>query len=159
MTQLIEVMLHGKVSLLKVLYGVDEREVVTEFFAQRIVAEEHGIVYGFLQWLNLLRIKIVAQIVAKRPHHSHIRVGVLQTKEVLTANPSVFIVVLTVKGINEERRTHPVDVVDMYVLILAHKQGSMANGTSSAEQIYEVGALGQEAHNALCQLVFASFVR
>lgn len=74
-----------------------------EFFAQRIVAEEHGIVYGFLQWLNLLRIKVGVQIVAKRPHHSHIGVGVLQPKEILTANPSVFVVVLAVEGIDEER--------------------------------------------------------
>ena len=56
MPQTIEVMRHGEVSLLKVLYWVDEREVMTEFFAQRIVAEEHGIVNGFLQWLNFLRI-------------------------------------------------------------------------------------------------------
>ena len=45
------------------------------------------------------------------------------------------------------------------MLIFAHEQSRMAHGASSAEQIYEVGALGQEAHNALCQLVFASFVR
>ena len=130
-----------------------------EFFAQRIVAEEHGIVYGFLQWLNLLRIEIAAHIVAKRPHHSHVWVGVLQPKEILTANPSVFIVVLAVDGIDEERGTHPVNIIDMYMLILSHKQGSMAHGASTAEQVYEVGTLGQEAHNALCQLVFASFVR
>ena len=118
--QPIEVMLHGKVSLLKVLYGVDECEVMPEFFAQRIVAEEHGIVYGFLQWLNLLRIEITAHIVAKRPHHSNIRVCVLQPKEILTANPSVLVVVLAVEGIDEERGTHPVNIIDMYMLILAH---------------------------------------
>lgn len=130
-----------------------------KFFAQRIVAEEHSIVYGFLQWLNLLRIKVVAQIVAKRPHHSHVWVGVLQPKEILTTNPSVFVVVLAVEGIDEERGTHPVNIIDMYMLILANQQGGMAHGASAAEQIHEVSALGQEAHNALCQLVFASFVR
>ena len=93
---------------------------MTEFFSQRIVAEEHGIVYGFLQWLNLLRIKVVVQIIAKRPHHSNIRVGVLQPKEILTANPSVLVVILAVEGIDEERGTHPVNIIDMYMLILAH---------------------------------------
>ena len=132
---------------------------MTEFFSQRIVAEEHGIVYGFLQWLNLLRIKVGVQIIAKRPHHSNVWVGVLQPKEILTANPSVLVVVLAVEGIDEERGTHPVNIIDMYMLILAHQQGGMAHGASTAEQVYEVGALGQEAHNALCQLVFASFVR
>ena len=130
-----------------------------EFFAQRIVAEEHGIVYGFLQWLNLLRIEIVAQIVAKRPHHSNIRVGVLQPKEILTANPSVLVVVLTVEGFDEQRGTHPVNIINMYMLILAHQQGSMAHGASTAEQIYAVGALVSEAHNPHCKLAFAPFVR
>lgn len=152
-------MIHGNVSLLNVLYRVDERKVITEFFAQRIVAEEHGIVYGFLKWLNLSRIDVVAQIVAKRPHHGNVWVGVLQTEEVFTAYPSSLVVVLAVESINEERRAHPVDVVYMYMLILAHKKGSMAHGASTAEQVYEVCALGQEAHNALCQLVFTSFVR
>ena len=101
---------------------------MAEFFAQRIVAEEHGIMYGFLQWLNLLRIKIVAQIVAKRPHHSHIGVGVLQPKEILTANPSVFIIVLAVEDIDEQSWSRPVNIINMYMLILAHQQGSMANG-------------------------------
>ena len=114
---------------------------------------------GFLQRFNLSRIEIVAQIVTKRPDECHVRVGVLQTEEVFTANPSVFIVVFPVERIDEERGAHPVDVVDVYVLIFAHEQRGMAHGASAAEQIHEVGALGQEAHDALCQLVFAPFVR
>ena len=43
-----EVVLYSNVSLLRVWYMVDERKVETEFFAQRIVAEEYGIMDGFL---------------------------------------------------------------------------------------------------------------
>lgn len=150
---------HGKVSLLEVVYGVDEREIVTEFFAKRIVAKEDGIMNGFLQRFNLSRIEIVAQIVAKRPDKGHVGVGVFEPEKVFTTNPSFFVVVLSVKSVNEERRAHPVDVVDVYVLIFSHEQRRMAHGASATEQIHEVGTFWQEAHDALCQFVFAALIR
>lgn len=114
---------------------------------------------GFLQRFNLSRIEIVTQIVAKRPDKGDVGVGVFQAEEVLTANPSVFVVVFPVERVDEERGAHPVDVVDVYVLIFSHEQRRMAHGASATEQIHEMGTFWQEAHDALCQFVFAALIR
>lgn len=155
---LAEIPLHGNISALHIFDRVDERQVVPQRLAKRIVAEEDGVVYSLLQRLYLLRIEIVAQVIAKRPYYRHIRVGVAQAEEILTAYPPRVVVVLAVKRINKQCGSHPVKVVDVDVLILAHHQCGMAHGTTAAEQIHEVGALGQEAYYALCQFVLTTFV-
>ena len=136
-----EVVLYSNVSLLRVWYKVDERKVETEFFAQRIVAEEYGIMDGFLQWFNLSRIEIAAHVATKRPHYGNVWVCVFQSGEVFMAYPSTLVVVLSVESIDEECRAHPVYVIYVNMLIFAYEQSRMAHGASSAEQIYEVGAL------------------
>jgi len=159
MPELAEVSLHGNVAALHIRDRVDKREVVAEGLAERIVGEEDGVVDGFLQRLNILGIEIVALVVPERPHHRHIRVGVAQAEEIISAYPPRIVVVLALQRVDEEGRAHPVQIVDVDVLILAHHQCGMAHGAAAAEQIHEVALAWQEAHNALRQLVFTSFVR
>ena len=151
-------MLHGKVSLLQVVQGRDEREVVPHLAGWLVVTVEHGIVDGTFQRLDVLRVEIVAHVVAKRPDDGHVGVGVLHPLKVLAAYPSVFVLILARQRILKERHGSPVDVVDVDVRPLAAQQCGMAHGATATEQVYEVVAVGQQAHDALCQFVLASLV-
>lgn len=146
-------MLHGEVSLLQVVDGLDEREVVAQLAGRLVVAVEHGIVDGTLQRLDVLRVEVVAHVVAKRPDDGHVGVGVLQPLEVLTAYPSRLVLVSPGQRVAEERDGSPVDVVDMHVGPLAAQQGAVGHGATAAEEVYQMVGLRQQTDDALCQLV------
>lgn len=73
---------------------------------------------GFLQWLYLFAVAIGLQVVAEREAYRYIRVSVLQSKEILTAYPSVLIVETALECLYKCFRHHRVYVVDMDMLIL-----------------------------------------
>ena len=78
--------------------------------------------------------------------------------EVFSAYPSGVVGIFAVEGVDEEGGAHPVDVVDVDVLILVLDEGSVSDGTAAAEEVDKMGALGQEAHDALSELVLGAFV-
>ena len=151
-------MLHGYVSLLQVVQRFDEREVVTQLAGWLVVAVEHGKVDGAFQRLNLLRVEVVAHVVAKRPDDGHVGVGILQPLEVLSAYPSRLVLISPGQRVTKERDGSPVDVVDVNVRPLVAQHGAVAHGTTAAEQVYQVVGFRHQAHNPFSQFVLASFV-
>ena len=81
-----------------------------------------------------------------------------QSKEVFSAYPSGVVGIFAIESVDEEGRAHPVDVVDVDVLILVFDESSMSDGTAATEEVDKMGALGQEAHDALGELVLGAFV-
>ena len=68
-------------------------------------------------------VQIIAQIVAKRPHEGNNWIRVFQAKEVFAAYPAIIIIIFPVETVNEELRTHRIDVVNMDMLIFASCHG------------------------------------
>ncbi len=153
-----EIVLHGEVTLLQVLDRVDERQVVTQLAGGLVVGVEHGVVDGTLQRLDVLRVEVVAHVVAERPDDGHVGVGVLQAEEVLAAYPARLVVVLARQRVLEELHWPPVDVVDMHVGPLLAQQCRMGHGAAPAEQVHEAVALRQQRDDALGQLVLRAHI-
>lgn len=153
-----EPVLHGQIAALRVANGVDEREVKAEVTGRLIVAEIDGVVDGTFQRLDVARIQIVAQVITERPDEGHVRVGVAQTEEVFARDPAMLALILAIQGIHKELRTHPVQVVDMDVAVLAPHQCGMAHRTASAKEVYQMVGTRQEPNDALGQLVLTAFI-
>ena len=78
--------------------------------------------------------------------------------EVFSADPSCVVGIFAIESVDEEGGTHPVDVVDVDVLVLVLDEGSVSYGTAATEEVDKMGALGQEAHDALSELVLGALV-
>lgn len=98
--------------------AVQERKVKAKVGRKCVVIEEHCIVQGFFQWLYVLSVKVVTEVVPEAPHECNIGVFVFEIVEVLTAYPPVLVGELAANGIGKQLRTHPVNVV--YVILLVH---------------------------------------
>lgn len=138
--------------------GVDKRQVVTKVGGKGVVGEKDGIVYGFFERFYVGAIEVVLHVVAERPDDSNVGVGIFKAVEVFSAYPSGVVGIFAVEGVDEEGGAHPVDVVDVDVLILVLDEGSVSDGAAAAEEVDKMGALGQEAHDALSELVLGAFV-
>ena len=114
--------------------------------------------YSFFERFNFFTVEITAHVIAERPDDSNVGVGTSQSKEIFMAYPSGVVGIFAVESIDEEGGTHPVDVVDVDVLILVLDEGSMGDGAAAAEEVDKMSALGQEAHDALGELVLGAFV-
>ena len=138
--------------------GVDKRQVVAKVSCKGVVREEYGVVYGFFERFYVLAIEIVFHIVAERPYDSNVGVGIFKAVEVFSAYPSGVVGIFAVESVDEEGGAHPVDVVDVDVLILVLDEGSVSDGAAATEEVDKMCALGQEAHDALGELVLGAFV-
>ena len=138
--------------------SVDKRQVVTKVGGKGVVGEEYGVVYGFFERFYVWAIEVIFHVVAERPYDSNVWVGIFKAVEVFSAYPSGVVSIFAVESIDEEGRAHPVDVVDVDVLILVLDEGSMGDGAAAAEEVDKMSALGQEAHDALGELVLGAFV-
>ena len=136
----------------------DKRQVVTKVGCKGVVGEEYGVVYGFFERFNFFTVEITAHVIAERPDDSNVGVGMSQSKEIFMAYPSGVVGIFAVESVDEEGGAHPVDVVDVDVLILVLDEGSVGNGAAATEEVDKMGALGQEAHDALGELVLGAFV-
>ena len=136
----------------------DKRQVVTKVGCKGVVGEEYGVVYGFFERFNFFTVEITAHVIAERPDDSNVGVGMSQSKEIFMAYPSGVVGIFAVESVDEEGGAHPVDVVDVDVLVLVLNEGSVSNGTAATEEVDKMGALGQEAHDALGELVLGAFV-
>ena len=136
----------------------DKRQVVTKVGCKGVVGEEYGVVYGFFERFNFFTVEITAHVIAERPDDSNVGVGMSQSKEIFMAYPSGVVGIFAVESVNEEGGAHPVDVVDVDVLILVLDEGCVGDGTAATEEVDKMGALGQEAHDTLGELVLGAFV-
>ena len=80
-----------------------------------------GIVCCLFVWLQVPRIGIASQIITKRKANRNISVGIFQFEEIIAANPSPFIHILSVRCIHEHLRHHTVDVVNVELLPPTHQ--------------------------------------
>ena len=131
---------------------------MTKVGGKGVVGEKDGVVNGFFERFDVCAIEIIFHVVTERPDDSNVRVGIFQAVEVFSAYPSCVVGIFAVEGVDEEGGTHPVDVVDVDVLILVLDEGGVSDGTAAAEEVDKMAALGQEAHNALGELVLGAFV-
>lgn len=131
---------------------------MTKVGGKGVVGEEYGVMYGFFERFNFFTVDITAHVIAERPDDSNVGVCMSQSKEVLMAYPSGVVGILAVESVDEEGGAHPVDVVDVDVLVLVLDEGSVSDGTAATEEVDKMGALGQEAHDALGELVLGAFV-
>ena len=138
--------------------SVDKRQVVTKVGGKGVVGEEYGVVYSFFERFYVWAIEIVFHVVAERPYDSNVGVGIFKAVEVFSAYPSGVVGIFAVESVDEEGGAHPVDVVDVDVLILVLDEGSVSDGAAATEEVDKMCALGQEAHDALGELVLGAFV-
>ena len=158
MSELTEVTFYYCIPLGDVGDSVDKRQVVTKVGGKGVVGEEYGVVYSFFERFYVWAIEIVFHVVAERPYDSNVGVGIFKAVEVFSAYPSGVVGIFAVESVDEEGGAHPVDVVDVDVLVLVLNEGSVSNGAAAAEEVDKMGALGQEAHDALGELVLGAFV-
>ena len=155
---MIEVTFYSCILLGDVGDSVDKRQVVTKVGCKGVVGEEYGVMYSFFERFFVWAIEIVFHVIAERPDDSNVRVCAFEAMEVFSAYPSGVVCIFAVESVDEEGGAHPVDVVDVNVLILVFDEGSMGNSAAATEEVDKMGALGQEAHDALGELVFRAFV-
>ena len=123
-----------------------------------MVGEEYGVMYSFFERFNFFTVEITAHVVAERPDDSNVGVGIFKAVEVFSAYPSGIVCIFAVESVDEEGGAHPVDVVDVDVMVLVLDEGSVSDGAAATEEVDKMGALGQEAHDALSELVLGAFV-
>ncbi len=101
MPELLEVSLYGYILTTGIIQHVDKRKVMTKFCSRFVITIKDSIMDSTLQWLYISTIQIIAHIIAKAPYNSHIGVCVLQTKEILTTNPSGIVLVTSLQNIHK----------------------------------------------------------
>ena len=131
---------------------------MTKVEGKGVVGEEDGVVYGFFEGFYVWAIEIIFHVVSERPDDGNVGVGIFKAVEVFSAYPSGVVGIFAVESVDEEGRAHPVYVVDVDVLVLIFDEGSVSDGTAAAEEVDKMGALGQEAHDALGELILGAFV-
>ena len=86
-----------------------------------MITKHDCIVRGSFDWFHIQRIGIASQIITKRKANRNISVSIFQFEEIIAANPSPFIHILSVRCIHEHFGHHTVDVVNVELFPPTHQ--------------------------------------
>jgi hypothetical protein len=114
---------------------------------------------GFLPRLEFLRVHITLSIVSETPANGNIGVGILQSLEILTANPPRLVVVNSINGFFKKRLCRVVYVVADNAPELSGEHRAVSYGAPTAESVHEHSGWWEKRDYPPRNLVFRALIR
>ena len=113
---------------------------------------------SFLPWLDFPGIEIIASIVSETPTKRNVSVRILYSVKLLTANPTLFVGILSVDSVHEQLRCIT-DVIRDNAVPFSRQYRGMGDGTATGKQVDQCVPRREIGDNPLCNFVLASLIR